>query len=223
MTRGRAALGLAALLVAALAIAWATGALEALERARAARHASATVTAVTEEVFDPVLASPAFQARAEGLAPAQQQALLFELARDGLPRLPDDVLLERLALLREVAERGDERTCAMVMVGGTPDAAGDILATLDADALRRWLLLSRDAVEATLRDEPARRLTPDEAERARAALVATLAPEQAARLAGPLAELTQRDACALARAALDGAARLPADERQLVARLFAGG
>lgn len=219
----RAALGLVALAAAALAIAWVTGGLSALGRALEGRQASATRNAVTEEIFAPVLAHPDFQARAQGLDAAQQQVLLFELARDGLPRLGDEALLGRLALLRDVAVGGDERTCAMVLIGGTPDAAGDVLAGLDEAMLRRWLELSRSSVLATLRDDATRALEPDDAERARAALTAALAPEDAARFESPLGGLSQAEACALARAMLDAAMGLPAEDRQLVARLFAGG
>jgi hypothetical protein len=219
----RAALGLAALTAAALAIAWATGGLAALERTLAGRQAGAARNAVTEEIFAPVLAHPDFQTRAQGLDAAQQQALLFELARDGLPRLGDETLLGRLALLRDVAVGGDERTCAMVLIGGAPDAAGDVLAGLDEAMLRRWLELSRESVLAALRDDPARGLAVGEAERARAALVGAMTPEDAARFAGPLGGLSQGEACALARAMLDAAMGLPAEDRQLVARLFAGG
>lgn len=225
MSRGRAAAALVALLLAALALAWGSGGLARLGRSLDARRAGAARAELTERVFAPVLARPEFLARARGLDAGQQQALLFELARDGLPRLPDEILLERLALLREVAE-GDQRTCAMVLVGGAPAAAQDVLATLDEALLRRWLELSRAAVLATLRDDPARRLGPEEGERARARLLAALPPSDAERLRaalGSLDGLSQREACALARAALDAALGLPAEDRQLVARLFASG
>lgn len=222
----RAAAALAALALAALAIAWAAGWLDALGRGLETRQGDAVREAIVDEVFAPVFADPAFQARAAGMGDAEQQALLFELARDGLARLPDEVLLERLALLRDVARDGDERTCAMVLVGGAPGSAGDLLAALDQATLRRWLALSREAVLATLGDAPSRPLAPDDAERARAALFAALGPEGAARFAAAqrsLAGLTQHEACQLVRATLDAASALPPADRQLVARLFANG
>jgi len=222
----RAAAALAAVLLAGLGVAWAAGWLGALGRTLDERQASAARDGIVAEVFAPVLARPEFAARAQGASDAEQQALLFELARDGLARLPDATLLERLALLRDVAAHGDERTCAMVLVGGTPAAAEDVLAALDEATLRRWLALSRDAVLATLRDDPARPLAPEEAERARAALVGALEPDDAERFEAALrslAGLSQSEACALARAALEAASDLPPQDRQLVARLFASG
>lgn len=228
MTReaSRVAAGLAALALAGLALAWAAGWLGALARGLEARQGSALRDAIVADVFAPVFDDPAFQARAAGMGEAEQQALLFELARDGLVRLPDAILLERLALLRDVVHAGDERTCAMMLVGGAPGAAGDLLAALDEDTLRRWLALSRAAVLATLRDDPARSLAPADAGRAREALFAALGPADAERFDAArrsLAGLSQREACKLARATLDAASSLPASDRQLVARLVASG
>lgn len=222
----RTAAALAALALGGLAIAWAAGWLGALGRRLEARQGGAVRDAIVAEVFAPVFDDPAFQARAEGMGEAEQQALLFELARDGLPRLPDATLLDRLALLRDVVHGSDERTCATVLVGGAPGAAGDLLAALDEDPLRRWLVLSRAAVLATLREDPVRQLSPADAERARAALLGGLGPADAERFEAvrhSLAGLSQREACALARAILDAAGRLPAHDRQLVARLLAAG
>ncbi|HEY8494597.1 MAG TPA: hypothetical protein VIN04_11935 [Myxococcota bacterium] len=222
----RATLALAALVLAALAVAWAAGWLEALERVLEARRTRAARQAVVAEIFAPVFESPEFQELARGRSDAEQQALLFELARDGLVRLPDELLLERLALLRDVAARADRRTCAMVLVGGSPGAAGDLVAALEPEPLRRWLVLSREAVLAALRDDPPRPLPPDEAERARAALLEALGPEDAARFEAALEaldRLSQEEACALARATLEAANRLPPEERRRVARLVASG
>jgi len=222
----RAAAALAAVALAGLGIAWAAGWLGALGRALDERQASAAREAIVAEAFAPVLARPEFEARAQGVSDGEQQALLFELAREGLVRLPDETLLERLALLRDVAVHGDERTCALVLVGGTPAAAGDVLASLDEATLRRWLALSREAVLASLRDDPARPLAPEQAERARAALFGALGPDEAERFRaapGSLAGLSQPEACSLARATLEAASGLPPEDRQLVARLFASG
>jgi hypothetical protein len=212
--------------LAGLAIAWASGGLGALGRLLGERRAGAARAELVDELFGPVLERPELRARAQGLSGAEQQALLFELARDGVARLPDEALLERLALLREVAASGDEATCAMVLVGGPPAAAAELLAALDDGTLRRWLALSRDAVLANLRGDPARPLAPEDAERARAALVGALSPADAERFDAALrapAGLSRREACALARATLEAAAALPAADRQLVARLFASG
>jgi hypothetical protein len=222
----RAALALAALAAAVLAIAWAAGWLDALGGSLAQRQAAAARDALIEEVFAPVLETEELRARAEGLGAGQQQALLFDLAREGVARLPDAVLLERLALLRDVATGADERACAMVLLGGAPGAAGDLLDALDEGTLRRWLELSREAVLASLRDEPARPLAPEDAERARKALLGAMAPADAERFVTALqslAGLSQAEACALARAALGAATSLPPGERELVARLFASG
>lgn len=222
----RAALALAALAAAALALAWAGGAFDALGRAVAGRQAAAAREALIAEVFAPVLEEEALRTRARGLGGGQQQALLFDLAREGLARLPDEVLVARLALLHDVAAGADERACAMVLVGGPPDAAGGLLDALDEPDLRRWLELSRESVLAALRDVPPRPLAADEAERARTALFGAMAPADAERLAAALpalGALSQAEACALARATLDAALSLPAEERQLVARLFASG
>jgi hypothetical protein len=222
----RAALWLASLAAAALALAWAGGGFDALGRAVAERRAGAAREALIAELFAPVLEEEALRERARGLGGAQQQALLFDLAREGLVRLPDAELVARLELLRDVAAGGDERACAMVLVGGPPDAAGGLLDALDEATLRRWLELSRASVLAALRDDPPRPLAADEAERARAALFAAMAPVDAERLAATLpalGALSQAEACALARATLDAAMALPAEERQLVARLFASG
>jgi hypothetical protein len=216
----------AAVVLAALAVAWGAGWLGAVGRTLEERQDGAVREAIVAESFAPVLEEPALQARAAGASEAEQQALLFELARDGLVRLPDDVLLERLLLLRDVAVNGDERTCALVLVGGTPAAAGDVLASLDEPTLRRWLLLSRDAVLATLRDDPPRPLAPAEVARAGDALLAALGPEDARRFETArrsLAGLSQGDACQLARATLTAASELPPEDRLLVARMFAGG
>jgi hypothetical protein len=222
----RAGLALGALALAALAIAWGAGWLDALGRRLGERQESAARDAIVAEVFAPVFEDPAFQARATGMGDPEQQLLLFELARDGLARLPDETLLERLALLRDVAQHGDERTCATVLLGGAPGAADDLLAALDEATLRRWLALSRASVLATLRGDPRRPLAPDDAERARAALFGALGPDDSERFEGALqslAGLSQRDACDLVRATLGAAAELPPHDRQLVARLFASG
>src|SRR5690606_4964197 len=117
-------------------------------------------------------------------------------------------------------------TCAMVLVGGSPAAAGGLVAALDPELLRRWLLLSREAVLASLRDDPPRPLPPDEAEQARAALLDALGPDDAARFEAALESLdrlSQAEACALARATLEAANRLAPEERRRVARLVASG
>ena len=222
----RAALALVALVLAALAVAWAAGWLGALERTLGARRARTARQAVVSEIFAPVFESPDFQELARGRSEAEQQALLFELARDGLVRLPDELLLERLALLREVTASADQRTCAMVLVGGSPGAAGDLVAALEPEPLRRWLVLSREAVLAALRDDPPRPLPPDEAERVRAALLDALGPEDAARFEAALEaldRLSQDEACALARATLEAAKGLPPEQRRRHARLVASG
>lgn len=226
MTKRRAAAGLVALALVALCVAWSVGLQERLGRSIERRRADAARAALVDELFAPILELEALRERARGLDGGQQQALLFELARDGLLRLPDQRLVERLALLRDVTAGSDQRACAMVLLGGAPDAAGGLLEALDLATLRRWLELSREAVLASLRDDPPRPLAPADAERALAALVATLPPADAERLRaapGSLAGLDEREACALARASLEAAMALPATDRQGVARLLASG
>lgn len=226
MTARRAAAALAALGLAALSAAWSAGLWEGFGRSLERRRADAARAALVDELFAPILAQEAFRARAQGLHAGQQQALLFDLAREGLARLPDERLVERLDLLRDVAAGGDERACAMVLLGGAPDAAGGLLEGLDEATLRRWLELSREAVLASLREDPPRPLAEADAARALEALLATLSPADAERLRaapGSLAGLGEREACALARAALAAAVALPAADRQLVARLLASG
>jgi hypothetical protein len=220
----RAAAGLAAVVVVAIAIAWGSGWLGDLRRSLEARRAGAVQDALVAEIFGPVLERPELRARARGMDARAQQALLFELSRDGVTRLSDETLLERLALLRDVAASANERACAMVLIGGAPDAAGGVLAALDEATLRRWLVLSREAVLAALREEPARPLAPEEAGRARAALLGAMAPADAERFQSALRSLdglSEHEACTLARATLEAATSLPVEERRLVARLLA--
>jgi hypothetical protein len=188
------------------------------------KRAGSRIARVMSEQMMPLLESPAFQQRIEGLNQSEVNALAFKLSSDGLLRLSDDQLIARAHLLNEAISLADEETCAAQLLGPTPEQAQQLLANLPDESLREWSKLSADASAASLRD--AQRISPDpsQAQEAFRRILASLPEGDAERLANALGDptaLDPGDACWTSRTIFQSFAKLPNENQALVARVLA--
>jgi hypothetical protein len=186
------------------------------ERARIARAMS--------ENMAPLIESPDFQRRVEGLSQTEANALAFRLSSEGLLRLPDEQLIARAHLLSEAVSVADGETCAAQLLGPTPEQAQRLLANLSDPSLREWAQISADASVASLRDTPRRVPSQTEIQEAFRRIIATLPEGEAKRLASALGNPTAlgpADACWTARTIFRSFASLPTEDQALVARVLA--
>lgn len=186
------------------------------ERARMAR-------AMAEPMM-PLLESPDFQRRVEGLSRTEAKALAFRLASEGLLRLSDEQLIARAQLLGEAISVADEETCAAQLLRPTPEQAQQLLAGLSDPSLRRWAEISAEASTASLRDAPRRIPDPTEVREAFRRVMAALPAAEAERLTRALgnpAALDASEACWTVRTIYASFTSLPPEGQALIARALA--
>jgi hypothetical protein len=186
----------------------------------------ARIARATSEQMMPVLKSPAFQQRIEGLNQNEINALAFNLADEGLLRLSDEQLVARAQLLSDAISLADEDTCAAQLLGPTPEQVQQLLANLSDQSLVAWSKLSAEAIAASLQGVPLRSPNQAGVEAAFRNILASLAEAEANRLALALrnpAALDTVDACWTAKTIYRSVASLPSAEQALLARVLAVG
>jgi hypothetical protein len=177
-----------------------------------------------DEALKPVLESPEFQKRIEGMNADQVRELSMQLAMQGQVRLSDEQLVRRTQLLGEAIDRSPEAECAAALGAMSPAQLARLLSALPDASLREWWQLSAEAMLATLRDAPARSLDPAEVQRAREALLQAMSEPDRERVAAALANPGQLDvagACWTSRMLYRTASKLPPDDAARVARVLA--
>lgn len=108
-------------------------------------------------------ANPAFVARMDGAADSEEAMRRGAvLTQSGVRRLPDAMLVERLDLMLNLMQAGDDSQCAALAQGAPID--GDVqgfaaimfalLDRADADVAQRWYAFTRDATLAALEERP---------------------------------------------------------------------
>ncbi len=190
----------------------------------AEQQARARIARAMSEHMQPLLESPAFQRRVEGLSQTEANALAFRLSSEGLLRLSDEQLIARAHLLREALAIADEDTCAAQLLGPTPEQAQQLLANLSDESLREWSKMSAAASAASLRDAPRRAPSQAEIQEALRRILVSLPEDDAQRLANSLGKptaLDSVDACWTARMIYTSLAKLSTEEQALIARVLA--
>ena len=104
----------------------------------------------------------------KGLSDTDASTKVEKLIVDGMPRLPDAPLVERLQLFSLILQGADEPTCATLArsltVGGTDEKAfAKALETLDLAKYARWVDINLTAMEAQAAGTPAPRAPTEEA------------------------------------------------------------
>jgi hypothetical protein len=182
------------------------------------------VVRIGEDAMKPVLASPEFQRRIQGLDAEQVRDLSMQLAAQGQLRLSDAQLVRRMQLLGEALEQSEELACGMSLIATSPVQLRQVLNALPDASLREWMELSAAATLATLRESPAHAPDPEQAQRALGTVLAAMTPQDRERVAmaiGNPAQLAVPDACWTARTLYRTAVKLPPDDAALVARVLA--
>lgn len=190
----------------------------------AKRRSEARFARLMGDAILPVVESPAFRERAEGLGEAEVQALALELSSQGLLRLPDVRLVRRTELLGDALAAADEEICAAQLIAPDPEQVQKLLGGLPDASLREWAQIAADASMASLRDDPQRTPSSVEAQQAVQRLLAVLPEEDSGQLLESLGDLRALDsarACWTARAIYRAFAELPEAERGPVARVLA--
>jgi len=186
------------------------------ERGRIAR-------AMSERMM-PLLESPDFQRRVEGMSQTEANALASRLSSEGLLRLSDEQLIVQAHLLSEAISLADEETCAAQLLGPTPEQAQQLLAKLSDASLREWSEISAEAFGASLRDAPRRPPSQAEIQEAFRRILASLPEAETKRLAAALGNpttLDSADACWSVRVIYQSFVSLPTGQQALVARVLA--
>ena len=95
-----------------------------------------------------------------------------QLIADGLQRLDDDSLVERLKINGKLLNLTDDKSCASISKGTTDSTTivSDLVKKLDNDSFDKWLDINYRAIEASLQFKPAQRVTEDEVAKAYSAL-----------------------------------------------------
>lgn len=160
----------------------------------------------------------------DGLSDAERSSKVDAMFQSGLPRLSDELLVEKVHLTAKMLNAADASTCARVARAtatgaADPDAVLVAVEGLDSQAVGRWYEIAVSAIEAAANQAPAQRtVVQAESDRVLGNLFARFSAVEArqiADLSGGTA--TDADACAAIRAFYTQMERLPAADLSIAA------
>jgi hypothetical protein len=98
----------------------------------------------------------------DGLSDADASTAVGNMIADGMPRLDDATLVDRLRLFTAIMSQSDVATCGSIARSASSGAidetaASNAVASLDADSFGRWVEINVSAIEAHARNDPPQR------------------------------------------------------------------
>jgi hypothetical protein len=153
----------------------------------------------------------------KGLSDAEVEARVQAMLTDGLPRLADEPLVERMQLTVKLSDTADEATCARLARSSSTgtqdsDAVLKALGMLDSNSIARWYEINLSAIEANAAGSPAARTADTaEAERILGEMVNGLTAEEMASVSALYngGQVPDADACAGFRTLYEHVMALP--------------
>jgi hypothetical protein len=158
--------------------------------------------------------------------PASPQKALGDLTIAGLKRLDDRMIARRGQIALHLLELADESTCAGFM-GDRPIALAPLLERLPEDQRRDWVGISVRATFLELNGAAYPTVSHEEMAAIYPKIFASADPQEKGFLSAFFnrpagASLTDHDHCQAIKALYSGASRLPARERAIALKTFAG-
>ena len=164
----------------------------------------------------------------KGLSDSEKLTKAQAMLQSGLPRLSDELLVERIHLTTKLLMASDVATCARVARATATgvqdeDALSTAVGAMDTASIGRWFEIAVSAIEADAKGSPPPRSVPQaETERLFGDVVATFSDNESRQLdtlfSGTAA--SDADACSAMRAFYTHIEELPAAELALVALYF---
>jgi hypothetical protein len=161
----------------------------------------------------------------EGLSEAETATRIDAMIRSGLPRLSDELLVEKIHLTSKLLMAADVPTCARVArasaTGGNDGKAlHDAVNALDTPAIGRWFDITVSAIEAAAADAPPERTVPQrEADRVLGDIGGRFSEAEGRQFTALFSggEVNDEDACGAARAIYNHMEELPPADLALAA------
>jgi hypothetical protein len=161
--------------------------------------------------------------RFKGLSDADASTRLQEMVLSGLPRLDDELLVEKVHLTTKMLAAADVPTCARLARGsGTrdADATGTALAAMDPVSVARWYDIVVSAIEAEAKGSPpSRTVATADGARVRSELFAKFSTSEGEQLQALYngVKTSDAEACSAVRALYAHIEELPAGDLEVAA------